>query len=260
MGREHDRCRHPVRRDHADRTGRPGMRTPMQDHCSLHPRRHARSHSQPQTAPSRPAVTSVDRPTVVIGPVTAATFEGGRALHARAVTSCCYSRFSRTTLPTTTKESLLPVALQDARLDAAAADRLARAALDRGLRLRAARPPDARLVPRSRHARGTSARRDRPRHPPPIHLLASTLQPETIVAVGSDQLLRKCHVRNGGGFLMELAGLEPATSWVRSSRPLTLKAPLLQRFNGRAPGVPQHLPQQSAPRLAEAGPGWIYRR
>jgi hypothetical protein len=29
---------------------------------------------------------------------------------------------------------------------------------------------------------------------------------------------------------MELAGLEPATSWVRSSRPLTPKAPLLQRF------------------------------
>jgi hypothetical protein len=29
---------------------------------------------------------------------------------------------------------------------------------------------------------------------------------------------------------MELAGLEPATSWVRSSRPLTLKVPLLQRF------------------------------
>jgi hypothetical protein len=31
---------------------------------------------------------------------------------------------------------------------------------------------------------------------------------------------------------MELAGLEPATSWVRSSRPLTLKAPGLQRFIG----------------------------
>ena len=29
---------------------------------------------------------------------------------------------------------------------------------------------------------------------------------------------------------MELAGLEPAPSWVRSSRPLTLKVPLLQRF------------------------------
>jgi hypothetical protein len=31
---------------------------------------------------------------------------------------------------------------------------------------------------------------------------------------------------------MELAGLEPATSWVRSSRPLTPKMPLLQRFMG----------------------------
>jgi hypothetical protein len=31
---------------------------------------------------------------------------------------------------------------------------------------------------------------------------------------------------------MELAGLEPATSWVRSSRPLTLKVPLMQRFMG----------------------------
>jgi hypothetical protein len=29
---------------------------------------------------------------------------------------------------------------------------------------------------------------------------------------------------------MELAGLEPATSWVRSSCPLTLKVPLLRRF------------------------------
>ena len=31
---------------------------------------------------------------------------------------------------------------------------------------------------------------------------------------------------------MELAGLEPATSWVRSSRPLTSKVPRLQRFMG----------------------------
>jgi hypothetical protein len=31
---------------------------------------------------------------------------------------------------------------------------------------------------------------------------------------------------------MELAGLEPATSWVRSSRPLTSKGPRLQRFIG----------------------------
>jgi hypothetical protein len=31
---------------------------------------------------------------------------------------------------------------------------------------------------------------------------------------------------------MELAGLEPATSWVRSSRPLTPKVILLQRFMG----------------------------
>jgi hypothetical protein len=29
---------------------------------------------------------------------------------------------------------------------------------------------------------------------------------------------------------MELAGLEPATSWLRSSRPFALKVPLLQRF------------------------------
>ena len=29
---------------------------------------------------------------------------------------------------------------------------------------------------------------------------------------------------------MELAGLEPATSWVRSSRPHTLKVSLLRRF------------------------------
>jgi hypothetical protein len=31
---------------------------------------------------------------------------------------------------------------------------------------------------------------------------------------------------------MELAGLEPATSWVRSSRPLRPKVLLLQRFMG----------------------------
>jgi hypothetical protein len=31
---------------------------------------------------------------------------------------------------------------------------------------------------------------------------------------------------------MELAGLEPATSWVRSSRPLTSKVLRLQRFMG----------------------------
>ena len=31
---------------------------------------------------------------------------------------------------------------------------------------------------------------------------------------------------------MELAGLEPAASWVRSSRPLTSKVPRLQRFMG----------------------------
>jgi hypothetical protein len=31
---------------------------------------------------------------------------------------------------------------------------------------------------------------------------------------------------------MELAGLEPATSWVRSSCPLTSKVLLLQRFMG----------------------------
>ena len=31
---------------------------------------------------------------------------------------------------------------------------------------------------------------------------------------------------------MELAGLEPAPSWVRSSRPLTSKVPRLQRFMG----------------------------
>src|SRR6187551_2547158 len=35
-----------------------------------------------------------------------------------------------------------------------------------------------------------------------------------------------------GGF-MELAGLEPATSWVRSSRSFTLKVPRLQRFMGK---------------------------
>jgi hypothetical protein len=33
-----------------------------------------------------------------------------------------------------------------------------------------------------------------------------------------------------GPFVMELAGLEPATSWVRSSRPLTPKMTLLRRF------------------------------
>jgi hypothetical protein len=33
---------------------------------------------------------------------------------------------------------------------------------------------------------------------------------------------------------MELAGLEPATSWVRSSRPLTSKELRLQRFMGES--------------------------
>ena len=50
---------------------------------------------------------------------------------------------------------------------------------------------------------------------------------------------------------MELVGLEPATSWVQSSRPLTPKCPFTALY-GRAPVVAQHLPQQPAPRLAEA--------
>jgi hypothetical protein len=57
------------------------------------------------------------------------------------------------------------------------------------------------------------------------------------------------------GFLMELAGLEPATSWVAIqalSRPaFRLAKPFLD-----APGrLPQHLPQQPAPPLSGRGRG-----
>jgi hypothetical protein len=51
---------------------------------------------------------------------------------------------------------------------------------------------------------------------------------------------------------MELAGLEPATSWVRSSRPLTSKVLPLQRFMGErlwcrniSPNIRQHVLQRN---------------
>jgi hypothetical protein len=61
------------------------------------------------------AATSLDRPALVLGPVAAATFEGGGHSMAQAATSCSYSRSSRTTLPTATGASSLPVASSGAK-------------------------------------------------------------------------------------------------------------------------------------------------
>jgi hypothetical protein len=56
---------------------------------------------------------------------------------------------------------------------------------------------------------------------------------------------------NFRGFFMELAGLEPATSWVRSRRSLGLDLAWLSG-SMLAWTLPQHLPQQSAPRFQES--------
>jgi hypothetical protein len=54
---------------------------------------------------------------------------------------------------------------------------------------------------------------------------------------------------------MELAGLEPATSWVRSSRPPTLKGTLLQRFMAERLEC-RNISRNSVHRVLQRARGW----
>jgi hypothetical protein len=58
---------------------------------------------------------------------------------------------------------------------------------------------------------------------------------------------------------MELAGLEPATSWVRSNRPPTLKVPRLQRFMTERLEC-RNIPRNSLNRGLQSARGWHLRR